>query len=165
VDMVVLTPAFEAQRDADLVGKTFLISRGADGFFIEQHPKLAPVSTTHDGVFIAGGCQGPKDIPDTVAQGSAAAAKSLSLIARKEIEVEANTAFVDEELCSGCKTCLDICPYRAITFDEEKKRASVNETLCKACGTCAATCPSGAIRARHFADDQIFAEIEGVMSI
>jgi heterodisulfide reductase subunit A len=165
VDMVVLTPAFEAGADADQVGKTFLLSRGADGFFIEQHPKLAPVSTTNDGVFIAGGCQGPKDIPDTVAQASAAASKALSLIARKEIEVEANTAFVEEELCSGCKTCLDICPYRAITFDEDVKRASINEALCKACGTCAATCPSGAIRARHFKDEQIMAEIQGVMSI
>ena len=165
VDMVVLTPAFEAQADAAEVGKIFLLSRGADGFFIEQHPKLGPVSTTNDGVFIAGGCQGPKDIPDTVAQGSAAAAKALSLITRREVEVEANTAYVEEELCSGCKSCLDICPYNAIDFDEEKNRAVINEALCKACGTCAATCPSGAIRARHFSDDQIFAEIEGVMSI
>ncbi|MBW2700005.1 MAG: CoB--CoM heterodisulfide reductase iron-sulfur subunit A family protein [Deltaproteobacteria bacterium] len=165
VDMVVLTPAFEAQADAPQVAKTFLLSCGADGFFIEQHPKLGPVSTTNDGVFIAGGCQGPKDIPDTVAQGSAAAAKALSLITRREVEVEANTAFVEEELCSGCKSCLDICPYNAIDFDEEKNRAIINEALCKACGTCAATCPSGAIRARHFSDDQIFAEIEGVMSI
>ena len=165
VDMVVLTPAFEAKDDADQVGKTFLLSRGADGFFIEQHPKLGPVSTTNDGVFIAGGCQSPKDIPDTVAQGSAAAGKALSLIARREVEVEANTAYIEEELCSGCKSCLDICPYNAIDFDEEKNRAVMNEALCKACGTCAATCPSGAIRARHFADDQIFAEIEGVMSI
>ncbi len=165
VDMVVLTPAFEAQADAAEVGKIFLLSRGADGFFIEQHPKLGPVSTTNDGVFIAGGCQGPKDIPDTVAQGSAAAAKALSLITRREVEVEANTAYVEEDLCSGCKSCLDICPYNAIDFDEEKNRAVINEALCKACGTCAATCPSGAIRARHFSDDQIFAEIEGVMSI
>ncbi|MBN2495059.1 MAG: CoB--CoM heterodisulfide reductase iron-sulfur subunit A family protein [Deltaproteobacteria bacterium] len=165
VDMIVLTPAFEARDDAEQVGKAFLLNRGADGFFLEQHPKLAPVSTTNDGVFIAGGCQGPKDIPDTVAQGSAAASKALSLITRREIEIEANTAYIDEELCSGCKNCLDICPYNAIDFDDEKNRAVLNEALCKACGTCAATCPSGAIRARHFADDQIFAEIEGVMSI
>jgi heterodisulfide reductase subunit A len=165
VDMVVLTPAFEAHSEAAAVGKTFLISRGADGFFIEQHPKLAPVSTTSDGIFIAGGCQGPKDIPDTVAQGSAAASKALSLISRREIEIEANTATVLEEYCSGCKTCLDICPYSAISFDEEKKRAVTNEALCKACGTCAATCPSSAIRPRHFADEQICAEITGLLSL
>ncbi len=165
VDMVVLTPAFEAHSEAATVGKTFLINRGADGFFLEQHPKLAPVSTTSDGVFIAGGCQGPKDIPDTVAQGSAAASKALSLIARREIEIEANTATVVEEYCSGCKTCLDICPYNAISFDEEHKRAVTNEALCKACGTCAATCPSAAIRPRHFADDQIYAEIAGLLSV
>jgi heterodisulfide reductase subunit A len=165
VDMVVLTPAFEAHSEAATVGKTFLLNRGADGFFIEQHPKLAPVSTTSDGIFIAGGCQGPKDIPDTVAQGSAAAGKALSLISRREIEIEANTATVVEEYCSGCKTCLDICPYNAISFDEEKKRAVTNEALCKACGTCAATCPSSAIRPRHFADDQICAEIAGLLSV
>jgi len=165
VDMVVLTPAIEARADADEVGRKFLLSRGADGFFIEQHPKLAPVNTTNEGVFIAGVCQGPKDIPDTVAQASAAAGKALSLISRGEVEVEGATAFIVEELCSGCKSCLDICPYKAITFSEENKKSAVNEVLCKGCGTCVATCPSSAITALHFTDEQIFAEIEGVMMV
>ena len=165
VDMVVLTPAIEARADADEVGRKFLLSRGADGFFIEQHPKLAPVNTTNEGVFIAGVCQGPKDIPDTVAQASAAAGKALSLISRGEVEVEGATAFIVEELCSGCKSCLDICPYKAITFSEENKKSTVNEVLCKGCGTCVATCPSAAITALHFTDEQIFAEIEGVMMV
>jgi heterodisulfide reductase subunit A len=165
VDMVVLTPAIEARADAENVAHTFLLSRGADGFFIEQHPKLAPVSTTNDGVFIAGACQGPKDIPDTVAQASAAAGKALSLIGLGEIEVPGTTAFIDEELCSGCKSCLDICPYNAISFVEEKTRSVVNEVQCKGCGTCVATCPSAAIQARHFTDEQICAEIEGVLSV
>ena len=165
VDMVVLTPSIEAQPDADEVGRKFLVSRGADGFFLEQHPKLAPVSTTSDGVFIAGVCQGPKDIPDTVAQGSAAASKALSLISRKEVEIEGITATVIVENCSGCRSCLEICPYHAVSFDEEKRRSAINDALCKGCGTCAATCPSSAIHARHFTDRQVFAEIEGLMSL
>jgi len=165
VDMVVLTPAVEARADADDVGRKFLVNRGADGFFIEQHPKLAPVSTTNDGVFIAGACQGPKDIPDTVAQASAAASKALSLIARREIEVEGTTATITDELCSGCKCCLTLCPYNAISFDEKRKRSAVNEVLCKGCGTCVASCPSSAIQARHFTDAQLFAEIEGVLAL
>jgi len=165
VDMVVLTPAFEPRFDAEEMGRRFLVSRGADGFFLEQHPKLAPVSTTNEGVFIAGACQGPKDIPDTVAQGSAAASKALSLITRKEIEIEATTAYVQDELCSGCRTCIGLCPYNAITFDEARKRAAVNDALCKGCGTCVAACPSSAILARHFGDRQIFSEIEGLLSL
>jgi heterodisulfide reductase subunit A len=165
VDMVVLTPAIEARADAAEVGRKFLLSCGADGFFIEQHPKLAPVSTTNDGVFIAGTCQGPKDIPDTVAQGSAAAGKALSLISRGSVEIEGTTAAVVDELCSGCKSCLTLCSYNAITFDEEHKHSVINVALCKGCGTCVASCPSSAIQARHFTDAQIFAEIEGVMSI
>jgi heterodisulfide reductase subunit A2 len=163
VDMVVLTPAIEARSDADTVGRKFLLSRGADGFFIEQHPKLAPVSTTTEGVFIAGACQGPKDIPDSVAQGSAAAGKALSLINRRELAMEATTAAIEDEHCSGCKCCLLLCPYGAISFDGERKRSSINEVLCKGCGTCVASCPSSAIIARHFSDEQIFAEIEGLM--
>jgi heterodisulfide reductase subunit A2 len=165
VDMVVLTPAIEARADAPEVGRKFLLSTGADGFYIEQHPKLAPVSTTNDGVFIAGACQGPKDIPDTVAQGSAAAGKALSLISRREIEVEGTTAWVIDERCSGCKCCLTLCSYNAITFDAERRRSAINEVLCKGCGTCVASCPSSAIQARHFTDEQIFAEIEGVLSM
>jgi len=165
VDMVVLTPAMEAHQDAGEVGRRFLLSQGPGGFFMEQHPKLAPVSTTTRGVYVCGACQGPKDIPDTVAQASAAAGKANMLIAAKEIEVEGSIAVVAQERCSGCKTCLQICPYNAVEFDQQERRSSVNEALCKGCGTCAAACPGGAIRARHFTDEQILAEIEGLLSV
>lgn len=141
----------------------FSISRSKDGFFLEKHPKLDPIATTTDGVFVAGCCQGPKDIPDTVAQASAAAARVLSMIIRGRVEVESATSYVDERLCSGCKTCLGLCPYTAITFDEAKKVSFINEALCKGCGTCAAACPSGAIVSRHFTTKQLLAELEGAL--
>ncbi|HUK13099.1 MAG TPA: 4Fe-4S dicluster domain-containing protein [Thermoanaerobaculaceae bacterium] len=164
VDMVVLCTALEAHGDAKEVARRFGISVGADGWFIERHPKLGPVSTTTDGVFLAGGCQSPKDIPDAVAQGSGAAAQAMSLMTRGEVEMDGAYAVIDEEICSGCRLCNDLCPYGAIGFVAERKVSSVNPALCKACGTCAAGCPSGAIRALHFADEQIFAEIEGILS-
>lgn len=163
VDMVVLCPAMQAREDAKELSRIFSCSVGRDGFFIEKHPKLGPVSTTADGVFIAGACQSPKDIPDTVAQGSAAAAEVLSLIDRKEVEIEAATAVIDEDKCSGCRICNDLCPYTAIDFDEEKKVSVINSALCKGCGTCAAACPQGIITARHFTDKQIVSEIEGIL--
>jgi len=164
VDMVILCPAMVARADADEVARRFLINRGADGFFLERHPKLEPVATASDGVFVVGCAQGPKDIPDTVAQASAGAAEALSLIDRGAVEIEAATAVVDEEMCSGCKICLALCPYNAITFDEEKKLANVNDILCKGCGVCVAACPSAAITGRHFTDKQIFAEIDGLLA-
>ncbi|RPH56274.1 MAG: CoB--CoM heterodisulfide reductase iron-sulfur subunit A family protein, partial [Acidobacteria bacterium] len=164
VDLVILCTALEAQADAKETARRFGISVGADGFFIERHPKLGPVSTTTDGVFIAGTCQGPKDIPDTVAQGGAAAAQAMSLMIRGEVEMDAAYAVIDEARCSGCKMCNDLCSYNAISYMEEEKVSRINAALCKACGTCVAGCPSGAIRALHFADEQIYAEIEGILT-
>jgi len=164
VDMVILSCALEPRADAGEVAKLLNISRSADGFFLERHPKLDPVATMTDGIFVVGCCQGPKDIPDTVAQASAAAARVLSMISKGSVEIEAAISVVDEELCSGCKTCLQLCPYNAISFDEEKKIASINEALCKGCGTCAAACPSGAIVSRHFTTEQIIAQVEGVLA-
>jgi heterodisulfide reductase subunit A len=163
VDMVVLSCALEPRADAESVARLFSLSRKADGFFLEKHPKLDPVATTTDGVFIAGCCQAPKDIPDTVAQASAAAARVLSMISKGSVEIESATAVVDEEHCAGCKICVDLCSYKAITFDEEKKVSHINEALCKGCGTCVAACPSGAIIGRHFTTEQIMSEIEGVL--
>ncbi|MFQ6108329.1 MAG: FAD-dependent oxidoreductase [Candidatus Aminicenantales bacterium] len=163
VDMVILCNAIEPQPDADKIQRLFSISRSPDGFFLEKHPKLDPTATATDGVYIAGCCQGPKDIPDTVAQASSAAARILANIAKGEIEIEPIQAFIDPELCSGCRLCNNICPYGAISFDEEKEISRVNEALCKGCGTCVAACPSSAARAKHFSDEQIFAEIEGIL--
>jgi len=163
VDMVVLSCALEPRADAEDVAKLFSLSRKADGFFLEKHPKLDPVATNTEGVLIAGCCQSPKDIPDTVAQASAAAARVLLMIDRGSVEIEPAIAAVDEEHCAGCRICVDLCPYKAITFDEEKNVSHINEALCKGCGTCVAACPSGAITGRHFTTEQIMSEIEGVL--
>jgi heterodisulfide reductase subunit A len=164
VDMVVLAVGLEPQPDAQDVRRLFNISCGNEGFFTERHPKLAPVSTFTDGVFLAGACQGPKDIPETVAQAGAAAAEALALVDRGFVMLEANTASVNEEACSGCKTCVGLCPFSAIGFDESRKKAAVNEVVCKGCGVCVGACPSGAITQYLFTDDEIFAEIEGVLA-
>jgi len=163
VDMVILSCALEPCADADQLARIFSLSRKADGFFLERHPKLDPVATMTDGIFIAGCCQAPKDIPDTVAQASAAAARALAMISKGKVEIEAATAVVDEEQCSGCKVCIGLCPYNAISFDEEKMTSNINEALCKGCGVCVAACPSGAITGRHFTKEQIMAQIEGVL--
>lgn len=164
VDMVVLAVGLEPQPDAQDVRRLFNISCGNEGFFTERHPKLAPVSTFTDGVFLAGACQGPKDIPETVAQAGAAAAEALAMIDRGFVSLEANTASVTEVACSGCKTCVGLCPFSAIDFDETTKKAVVNEVVCKGCGVCVGACPSGAIQQHLFTDDEIFAEIEGVLA-
>ena len=121
------------------------------------------MNTFTDGIFIAGACQGPKDIPDTVAQAGAAAAEALSLIKAGFIELEPNTAYIVAEECSGCKTCIPMCPYTAISRNDEKHIAVINEALCKGCGTCVAACPSGAIKQNLFDDDEITSEIEALL--
>lgn len=164
VDMVILSVGLEPQADAEDVRRLFNTSCSSDGWFLERHPKLAPVSTFTDGVFVAGACQGPKDIPDTVAQAGAAAAEAMALIDRGYVEIEPNTAFIDEDLCSGCKTCLPLCPFHAINYDVEKAISAINQALCKGCGTCVASCPSGVAQQNLFTDEQIYEEIEGVLN-
>ncbi|MCP4217236.1 MAG: CoB--CoM heterodisulfide reductase iron-sulfur subunit A family protein [bacterium] len=164
-DMVVLMTAMEARENAKEVAHTVGISMCGSKFFIERHPKLDPVATTTDGVYIVGACQGPKDITDCVSQARAAASRVLASIAQGSIEVEVTTAVVNEDTCGGCRTCITVCPYTAIKYDEEKKVSVVNEILCKGCGTCGSACPTGAIRSRHFTDRQILSQIEGLMSM
>lgn len=164
VDMVVLCTALEARADAAEIGRKFNISTGADGWFIEAHPKLAPVSTTTEGIFLAGVCQGAKDIPDSVAQGAAAAAQVMKMFCQGELLMDGAYAEIVEDICSGCRICNGLCPYNAITYDIEKKVSAVNPAMCKACGTCVAACPSGAITGRHFTDEQIYAQIEGILA-
>jgi len=163
VDMVIVSIAMEPQRDAEVVGRQFGVSRSADGFFLERHPKMDPVATMSDGIFVVGCCQGPKDIPDTIAQASAAAARIMAMISRGQVEVEATTSVIDEERCAGCRTCEGLCPFKAISFDTEKKISQVNEALCKGCGVCVAACPSNAITGKHFTTEQIIAEIAGIL--
>jgi heterodisulfide reductase subunit A2 len=163
VDMVVLAVGMEPQADAGDVRRLFNVSCGVEGFFTERHAKLAPVSTFTDGVFVAGACQGPKDIPDSVAQAGAAAAEALALIDRGSVELEPSTAFVDPAACSGCRTCVPLCPFSAIALDDERMIAVVNEVLCKGCGICVAACPSGAVQQHLFTDEQVLSEIRGVL--
>jgi heterodisulfide reductase subunit A len=163
VDMIILSAGLEPRHDAQETARKFGLSCSSEGWFVEKHPKLDPIATMTDGVFIAGCAQGPRDIPDTVAQGAAAAARVLSIVGQGEVVIEAATAFVDEMMCVGCKQCIPTCPYTAIEFLEDKKVSHVNEALCKGCGTCTATCPSKAITLRHFTDKQLISEMMGAM--
>ena len=161
VDMVILSVGLEPRRDAAEVGRLFNVSRTADGFFLEAHPKLRPVDTNVDGVFLAGACQGPKDIPDTVAQGAAAAMRAVALMDKGWVEIEPSVAEVNTALCSGCGDCIAICPSQAI--EQADGHADVNATLCKGCGTCVAACRPKAITLKHFDDRQIVAELDGLL--
>ena len=163
-DMVILCPAVVPAGDSAITAGILGISQGKDGFFAEGHTKLAPVSTNIEGIYIAGCAQGPKDIQASVAQGAAAAGQVLStLVPGRKLELEAATAEIDADACSGCMTCIGLCPYKAITFDKEKKVSVINAALCKGCGTCVAACPSASIKSRHFTTEQIFAEIREVL--
>jgi heterodisulfide reductase subunit A len=163
VDMVILCAAMEARKDAITVGRLFGVNLGADGFFLEEHPKLGPLNTATDGVFIAGTCQSPKDIPDTVSQASGAAAKALSLATRGRVTVPSVISWIDPDICAGCQICIGLCPYSAIEFDRRRQVSVVNDALCKGCGSCAGFCPSGAAQVRHFQKEQVFAEFDGLM--
>lgn len=165
-DLVVIVPALVARDDSEEISKILRISKGADGFLLEAHPKLKPVDTATNGIFIAGCCQAPKDIQDTVAQASAAAARAANILSQKELEAEPQVSFVTEELCSGCGTCITVCPYSAIELVKEKDgttHAKVNEALCMGCGACVASCPSGAMQQRGFKDKQLVPMIDEII--
>jgi heterodisulfide reductase subunit A len=161
VDMVILSTGLEPRRDAVEVARTFGLSRSGDGFFLEKHIKLAPVETASDGIFIAGACQGPKDIPDTVAQAGAAAAAALAMMDRAKVVLQPYVAVVDIERCSGCGECILACPYNAIQLVDG--HAQVDEMACKGCGTCVGHCLSKAITLLHFTDDELVAEMQGAL--
>jgi len=165
VDMVILSAGIEPRHDAKEVGHLFGISCSANGWFIEKHPKLDPVATMTEGVFIAGCVQGPKDIPASVAQGAAAAARVLGHINQGELFLEPVRAEVDEDKCSGCRICNDLCPFNAILFHEDRMVTEVNPALCQGCGTCVAACPAGAISGTGFSNEQILSQIEGLLLI
>ena len=164
VDMVILSTGLEAHSDSAEVARIFGMGCSEGGFFLERHPKLAPVNTAADGVFIAGCCQGPKDIPDSVAQGAAAAAGALSLISRGNVEIEPVVAVIDEERCSGCQVCVALCPYSAISYDADQRIAAVEAAICKGCGVCVSACPTGAAQQQGFTDAQLEAELDAVLA-
>jgi len=165
VDMVVLSAGLQPRADAKATAQVFGLSCSADGWFIEKHPKLDPVATMTEGVFIAGCVSGPKDIPASVAQGSAAAARVLATIDRGEITLEPVRASIDARQCSGCRICNTLCPFGAIRFLEADRVSEVNPALCQGCGTCVAACPAGAISGTGFSNDQILSQIEGLLML
>ncbi len=162
VDMVVLSIGLEPREDIDDIARIFNVTatKTEDGFLMEAHPKLRPVDTLTDGIFVAGNVVGPKDIPDTVAQAKAAASSAATLMSQKEVEIIPYFATVLDHKCAGCKSCIGLCPFNAITFNEIESVAEINDILCKGCGTCVAACPSKAIVQNHFDDAQILPMIE-----
>ncbi len=161
-DMVVLSVGLQPPEGAETLRQTLTLSKSSDGFLMEAHPKLRPVDTLTDGIYLAGVAQGPKDIPDAVAQASGAAARAAIPMVKGEVEIEPIIATVDDDVCGGCEVCIDLCPYGAVERIDEK--AHINVALCKGCGTCVGACPSGALDQQHFKTSQIFAQIEAAMN-
>jgi heterodisulfide reductase subunit A2 len=164
VDMVILSTGLVPANGARELSRMVGVSTDRDGWFNERHAKLAPVSSASAGIFMAGCCQGPKDIPDTVAQASAAAGEAIALLAKGWVSTLAEISRVDPDLCAGCRMCVQVCPYSAIEFDDEERVAKVNDALCQGCGSCSAACPSGAAGVEHFLDRQVFSEIRALLS-
>ena len=171
-DMVVLANAMVPQADASKLAQKIGIGYDKDHFFTEAHPKLAPVETHTQGVYLAGACQGPKDIPESVAQASAAAAKACGLLSKSEMLTEPIISVVNESICVGCGLCVPICPYKAIDMKIISERdhgkvierlvADVNGGLCQGCGACTVACRSAALDLKHFTDQQILAEVNAL---
>jgi len=164
-DLVVLAVGMVPRADSNEVANLLKLSQSSDKFLLEAHPKLRPVDTASDGIFLAGCCQGPKDIPDTVAQASGAAAKACIPLSQGKVRTEALVSQVDEYICRGCGFCIEVCPYEAIErksierYGHMVEVASVNEVICKGCGACAAACLSGAIQQKSFTDEQLLSMI------
>lgn len=171
-DMVVLATAMVPSAGSDELAKAVGFSTDKDGFYQEAHPKLQPVETFTAGVYLAGACQGPKDIPDTVAQAGAAASKVLGLLSKAELATEAMTSIVEPAKCSGCGFCVPVCPYKAISLETiterghhgplERNVAVVNGTLCQGCGACIPACRTAALNLKGFTDDQLAAEVDAL---
>jgi heterodisulfide reductase subunit A len=162
-DLVVLATGMVPRPETGEVARLLKLSQSADGFLLEAHPKLRPVDTASDGIFLAGCVQAPKDITDTIAQAKAAAASAIIPFARGVVTVESATCTVDEELCAGCGMCEEICPYGALKLDTRRGVMRANVVLCKGCGACAATCPSNAITLMHFTPRQVMAQMDALM--
>jgi heterodisulfide reductase subunit A2 len=169
VDMVVLATGFERGKDAQKFGDMLKVPASGDGFFLEAHPKLRPLETAIDGVMLAGSCQFPKDIGDSLMQASGSAAKCLGLLSKDQIRLDAIISRVDQDKCNGCLVCVKKCPFAAVVTDEvevdgkTKKRARIIDASCKGCGVCASRCKQDAIEAQGFTDEQIFAQIDAAL--
>jgi heterodisulfide reductase subunit A len=162
-DLVVLAIGLVPRQDIGQVAGLLKLPRSEDGFFMELHPKLRPVDTATDGVYLAGCCQGPKDIADTIAQAKAAASSALIPLSLGKVKVESVACAIDPLLCSGCGLCEEACVYGALTLDDRRGVMTANQVVCKGCGACATACPSGAIVVKHFTPLQILAEVEAAI--
>jgi len=164
VDMVILIPAMESSSDARKFAEMLNLPQDEKGFFAEEHQLLSPVASAVEGIFVVGCAQGPQSISESIVQAEAATGKILSaLVPGRKLELEVRTSEISESFCTGCKTCILVCPYGAITFDEAKTISVVNEVLCHGCGNCAAACPSGAVSLKHFTFGQIYQELKEVL--
>ena len=172
-DMVVLAAAIEPDKSARSIATMLTASMDTNDFFTEAHPKLRPVESPTAGVFLSGTCQGPKDIPETVAQASAAAAKVIGLLCKDSLTCNPCTAQPDEMMCNGCSSWEKVCPYGAITYIDKEFRgpnrttlirrvAQVNPAVCQGCGACTVACPSGAMDLKGFSNKQIMAEVDAI---
>jgi heterodisulfide reductase subunit A len=163
-DIVVLCPAVVPAGGSGRLGAILEASHDKSGFFEELHGRMDSAQSKIKGIYLAGACQSPMDIQKAMNQGMAAAGYILSgLAAGRKLEVKPITAVIDEERCSGCRVCVSVCPYKAISFDSGKEVSVVNDVLCQGCGTCVSACPSGAMNGNHFTNEEILAEIEGVL--
>jgi heterodisulfide reductase subunit A len=166
-DLIVLSTGLIPSEGSGKIGKILGLPLSPDGFFMEAHPKLRPVDTATDGIYLAGCAQGPKDIPDSVAQAKAAASSAAAVMLTGKVRIEPLTVSIDEELCVGCGLCSELCPYGApeiIQNEEGRTKARIIEALCHGCGTCAASCPQKAITAKQFTDEQILSELVAALS-
>ena len=156
---MVLAVGMVPRLDAGDTAGLLKLSRSADGFFLEAHPKLRPVDTAVAGVYLAGCCQGPKDIAESIAQARAAASAAMIPLMRGQVQVEAATSFIDEDLCAGCGQCAEVCAFTALSLHPVRGVMTVNPVLCQGCGACSVACPSGAINVHHFTFEQFMAQI------
>lgn len=169
VEMVVLATGLTRNDDAQKFQDLLKVPNSADGFFLEAHPKLKPLETAIDGVMLAGACQFPKDVADSLLQASGAAAKCLGLLSKEQIRLDAIISTIDQDKCTGCLVCVKRCPFSAIVTDEvevdgkRRKRARVIAASCKGCGVCAARCKQEAVVAQGFTDEQIYAQIDAAL--
>ena len=173
-DMVVLAASIEADKSARPLATMLTTSMDNNDFFLEAHAKLRPVESPTAGIFLAGCCQGPKDIPETVAQSSGAAAKAICLLVKDKLKTNPCTAHPNENMCNGCGQCINVCPYGAISYVDKDFRgpnrttitrhvSQVNTAMCQGCGACTVACPSGAMDLHGFSNSQILAEVDAVL--
>jgi heterodisulfide reductase subunit A len=162
-DMIVLVPELVPRADADEFARKLHLTQSGDKFFLEAHPKLRPMDTFVNGIFIAGCCQGPKDIQDTVSHASGAASRVATILSQEELEIDPIIAAVDEDICTGCGICVEVCPYEARALNKKTKVAEVNEALCMGCGGCISACPSNASIHKNFTKQQLLNMVDEIV--